>query len=74
MSRSGTKDLGAANARTFNADKFSWRLARFVALSELNDPTKGFLHDDTLKIEARIAVFHDTQQAERIEQLHKCAA
>ena len=45
-----------------------------MALSKLNDPTKGFLHDDTLKIEARIAVYHDTQQAERIEQLHKCAA
>ncbi|KAL8152397.1 hypothetical protein V2J09_010157 [Rumex salicifolius] len=40
----------------FNARESDWGFTSFMPLSELYDPAKGYLHNDTLVIEAEVAV------------------
>ena len=48
--------MAAETQHQFNARESDWGFTSFMPLSELYDPTRGYLVNDTLQIEAEVAV------------------
>jgi hypothetical protein len=47
---------GKRSLHTFNAAATEWGFAKFITLADLNDPTKGYIVDDTIVIISDIVV------------------
>ncbi|KAH7835534.1 hypothetical protein Vadar_027019 [Vaccinium darrowii] len=55
VNQKNSNHVEMADTKCFCAPSFGWGCSAFLALTDLNDATKGFLVNDTLLVEAEVS-------------------
>ncbi|KAK7259392.1 hypothetical protein RIF29_24999 [Crotalaria pallida] len=60
-----------ASIRRFNVLKSEWGISKFIDLETFNDPSKGYLFDDTCVFGAEVFVFNTTIKGDCLSMIQK---